>query len=94
MVAPPVGWKPDEPKTSSSHVHQAWISPSGNTAYGVIRFRMPWPVGADLALQHGFLPNMRKTEGEATLLSKEKDPKLPGIRFVVEGGGCTRSART
>jgi hypothetical protein len=29
---------------------------------------------------------MQRTEGEATLLSSERDPALPGIRFVAEGG--------
>jgi hypothetical protein len=29
---------------------------------------------------------MRKTEGEAKLLSRRSDPRLPGVRFVAEGG--------
>ena len=29
---------------------------------------------------------MRETEGEARLLSRYNDPRLPGIRFVAEGG--------
>ena len=86
VVAPPVGWKPDPLKASDRHNHQVWISPSGNTAYGVIRFKMPLPVGAELALRHGFLPEMKRSEGEARLLSSERDPSLPGVRFVAEGG--------
>jgi len=67
------------------HKHGVWISPSGRTAYGVIYFSLPLPVGHDLVLW-GFLNEMRKTEGEATLLSKEWDDKLPGLRFVAQGG--------
>jgi hypothetical protein len=85
IVDPPVGWKPDPLKTSQNHVHQVWLSPTTNTAYGVIHFQMPLPVGADLALS-GFLSQMKKTEGDATLLERHDDPNLPGIRFVARGG--------
>jgi hypothetical protein len=84
-VVPPAGWHADPLKASSRHNHQVWISPSGNTAYGIIRFSMPLPVGAEMALNHGFLPEMRKAEGVATLISSERDPELPGLRFIVEG---------
>ncbi|MGH7214995.1 MAG: hypothetical protein ACREIT_09560, partial [Tepidisphaeraceae bacterium] len=65
--------------------HQFWVSPSGKTAYGVIRFTMPLPVGADIVLPF-FIAEMRRAEREATLVSKEKDPDLPGVRFVATGG--------
>jgi hypothetical protein len=86
VVAPPAGWRAEPLKTSDRHNHQVWISPSGNTAYGVIRFKLPWPVGPDAVLRFGFMPEMRRTEGEATLISSERDPELPGLRFVAEGG--------
>jgi hypothetical protein len=82
---PPVGWKADPLKSSGSHAHQVWLSPTGDTAYGVIHFALPLPVGDDLSLI-GFLSEMRKSEGEAILLSKKRDPNLPGLRFVAEGG--------
>ena len=88
MVAPPPGWLPDPLKSSSTHSHQVWISPSGNTAYGVIRMNLPLPfIGPDLVLRP-FLEEMRRTEGEATLLGRRTDRRLPGpgIRFVAEGG--------
>jgi hypothetical protein len=85
VVVPPVGWKAEPLKASDKHKHQIWLSPSGNTAYGVIYFTMPWPVGQDLALV-GFLNQMRRTEGQATLISKQTDDDLPGIRFVADGG--------
>ena len=50
-VAPPVGWKLDPYKTSSSHKHAVWLSPSGRTAYGVIYFSLPLPVGLRIAKQ-------------------------------------------
>jgi hypothetical protein len=82
---PPIGWKPDALKQNATHVHQVWHSPSGATAYGVIHFKLPLPVGENLALQ-GFMAHMKETEGEATLIERHDDPQLPGIRFVAEGG--------
>lgn len=85
IATPPDGWVPEPIKQSSKHVHQLWISPSGRTAYGILYFKLPWPLGQDLTLQ-GFLNEMKKTEGAATLLEKKNDPNLPGLRFVAEGG--------
>jgi len=85
VVAPPVGWKAQPLKFSSQHRHQLWLSPSGNTAYGVIFFHLPLPVGTDLALW-GFLNQMKKSEGEARLISKRWDPNLGALRFEAEGG--------
>jgi hypothetical protein len=86
LVVPPVGWIAQPLKHSNKHDHQIWLSPSGSTAYGVIRFKLPLPVGPESVLQLGFLPEMKRTEGEATLLSSQRDPALPGLRFVAEGG--------
>jgi hypothetical protein len=83
MVTPPVGWIPQQLKFSDRHTHQIWLSPTGDTAFGAIRFKLPWPVGPTLLLGR-FLSEMRRVEHSATLLSKEDDPELPGIRFVAE----------
>ncbi len=85
VCLPPAGWSAQAPKTSRNHTHHLWLSPTGSTAYGVIRFALPLPVGPDAALW-GFLREMRRTEGEARLIRKEKDSALPGLRFVAEGG--------
>jgi hypothetical protein len=86
VVCPPVGWLPDPIKRSRSHAHLAWLSPTGRTAYGVIRMKLPLPfVGPDTVLPR-FLDRMRETEGDARLLSRRSDGRLPGIRFVAEGG--------
>ncbi len=82
---PPAGWKPEPLKSSSNHKHQIWLSPTGATAYGVIHFSLPLPVGENLAMD-GFIKQMRKSEGDANLISRQSDPNLPGIRFVAEGG--------
>ena len=84
-VSPPLGWRADPLKLSSDHAHQVWISPSGRTAFGVIRFSLPLPVGHEWALV-GFMQNMKKSEGEGVLVSKQWDDTLPGIRFVADGG--------
>jgi len=84
-VSPPIGWRVDPLKSTSSHKHQVWISPSGNTAFGVILFNLPLPLGSETVLW-GFMREMRKSEGTAELISKTPDPKLPGTRFVAKGG--------
>lgn len=87
-VVPPVGWQPDPVKKSSTHAHQTWVSPSRSTAYGVIRMNLPLPfIGPNMVLRP-FLDQMRRTEGQAILLSRQADRRLPGsgIRFVAEGG--------
>ncbi len=88
LCAPPVGWLPEPLKSSGNHTHQVWLSPSGNTAYGVIRFSLPFPVGPDLVLPF-FLSEMRESEGSATLVEKHHDEKVGGLRFVAEGGMYT-----
>lgn len=85
QVTPPEGWNPRPLKKSKKHTHQIWVSPSGQTAYGVMHFRLPLPVGPEMALW-GFMREMEKKQGDAVLRAKRKDPRLPGIRFVAEGG--------
>lgn len=86
VVVPPVGWKADPLKRTRSHAHQAWISPTRRTAYGVIRINLPLPfIGPDAVLPR-FINEMRQTEGEGRLLSRRHDSRLPGLRFVAEGG--------
>ena len=86
VVTPPAGWEPDPIKRTRTHAHQAWISPTGRTAYGVIRMNLPLPfIGPGTVLPR-FLDQMRESEGEARLLSRQNDSDLHGIRFVAEGG--------
>ena len=82
---PPLDWTMDPLKQTKNHVHQVWVSPTGNTAYGVIRFSLPLPVGPETVLWF-FLREMRASEGAARLISKRRDPQLNGLRFVAEGG--------
>lgn len=84
-VVPPVGWELDPPKVTGQHIHKTWLSPTRDTAYGVILFKLPIPIGYDLALW-GFMREMRRSEGEAVLLDKLLDSDLPGMRFEAEGG--------
>jgi len=83
-VVPPVGWRAEPLKSSSRHSHQTWVSPSGTTAYGVIHFSLPFPVGYEPVLWY-FMREMRRVEGEGVLLSKRWDPNLRAVRFVAEG---------
>jgi hypothetical protein len=83
QITPPVGWKPDPLKVTDKSRHRVWISPGGTTAYGVIYFDLPLPVGTDMAFS-GFLSGMKKTSGEAILISKTEDSKA--VHFVADGG--------
>jgi hypothetical protein len=86
LADPPDGWKAEELKKSKDHAHQVWLSPTGKTAYGIIHFGLPLPVPATWILDP-FLTEMKKSEGEATLIGQPtKDDALPGVRFTVEGG--------
>jgi len=86
VAIPPAGWTADPIKRSRNHAHQAWLSPTKRTAYGIIRINLPLPfIGPDVVLPR-FLDQMRESEGEGTLLSRQNDSRLPGIRFVAEGG--------
>ena len=44
----PDGWTAEPLKKSGRHSHQIWLSPTGETAYGVIHFSLPLPVGPEL----------------------------------------------
>ena len=84
-VCPPAGWRAEPIEKTARHTQQVWLSPTGNTAYGVILFSLPLPLGPDVALW-GFLGEMKQREGEATLLQKSRDEQKQALRFVVEGG--------
>lgn len=84
-VDPPPGWVAQPLKLDARHAHQVWVSPTGDSAYGVIYFKLPIPVSAEFVLPF-FMHAMKAKEGEATLVSKVDDPKLPGVRFEAEGG--------
>ncbi len=87
-VAPPAGWTLGTREDSTAEGHQVWVSPTGKTAYGVINFSLPLPVGHDLVLWV-FLNEMKRNEGEAKLLEKQWDPNQRLLRFVAKGGKYT-----
>lgn len=85
VVDPPVGWRRDKSDVDARHAHFVWLSPSGDTAYGVVLMNLPIPVGPDIVLW-AFLNQMRKSDRQADLLRRENAPDLPGLRFVAESG--------
>jgi len=84
-VDPPLGWRMDPLKVGSRHTHEVWVSPTGRTAYGIIHFSLPLPVGYDLVLW-GFLREMERSEGDARMIDKRWDQDLAALRFVADGG--------
>lgn len=88
LIVPPIGWQPSILPAKFNAHHQVWVSPSGRTAYGVIRFSLPLPAPHDPVLWV-FLKEMRRKEGQADLLQKAWDPAGRGLRAVIEGGRYT-----
>jgi hypothetical protein len=88
VCMPPEQWVAQPLKRSSRHTHQIWLSPSGKTAYGVIHFDLPVPVGHELVLWY-FMKEMRRVQGDGELLSKQWDSNLRTLRFVASGGRYT-----
>jgi hypothetical protein len=81
----PLGWTIQRFDDTNRYRQRVWVSPSGQTSYGVIRFSLPIPVGNEIALI-GFLAQMRRDEGDANLLSKQADPVHNRLLFTAEGG--------
>ena len=89
--APPPGWALERKPERDDADHWVWVSPTGATAYGVVRFDTPLPVfandfGHTMAFRMGYLPAFRKDQGGAEVLEKAWDEDRRGLRFVVEGG--------
>ena len=82
ICLPPAGWRVDRADQTDRYVQRVWVSPTGKTSYGVIRFALPLPLGEEIALR-GFLAEMKRTEGEARLISKVRD--RPNRRLALRG---------
>lgn len=89
IVAPPADWAVRDGPADKGQAHRVWLSPSGRTAFGVIRVNLPLPFLSPRLLLGPFLKKMREAEGEGRLISRASDPNLPGLRFVAEGGRYT-----
>lgn len=85
LVALPRGWRLDRDEQTSRHIQRLWISPTGDTAFAVIRIKLPLPVPGSLVMWK-FVDEMKKNEGQAELLDRRDDAALGGIRFVAQGG--------
>lgn len=80
---PPAGWTQKTNSINDRSEHITWLSPTGSSAYGVIFFKLPFPVGHEMAFHRGFLAEMRKREGEPVVLDKHWDDEIGGLRFTV-----------
>lgn len=79
----PEGWRYELTSSSDRHEHVTWISPNENTAVGILFFKLPFPVGHELAFKYGFIAEMKRKEGVADVLEKHWDPEIQGLRFTV-----------
>jgi len=85
LVDPPAGWRADPLRVDVQHAHAVWVSPTGDTAYGVILMNLPLPVGPEMVLW-GFLHRLREVDRRGELHLKVDAPDLPGLRFVAQSG--------
>ncbi len=93
FVIPPTGWELDTPKIDDDRAHLTWLSPSRDTAYGIVYFPIPagvaWlPKGEFFHGQAAdrYIEEFKKDTGDAIELSREWDNDLDGMRIVAEGG--------
>jgi len=85
---PPTGWTPLPLQNDSRHTEILWVSPSTDTAYGIVHINLPLPVGligVDRILQ-GILDDMVAKQKMATVLGRQDDDKLPGLHVDIKGG--------
>ncbi|MEM7808131.1 MAG: hypothetical protein AAF561_08480 [Planctomycetota bacterium] len=92
FVIPPKTWRLDPPKINDERSHLTWLSPTGDTAYGVVYFNVP---GITTILPTEFLhrraadryiEEFDKEVGDATLESQAWDESIDAMRLVAEGG--------
>jgi hypothetical protein len=93
FVIPPTGWTMDPPKVSDERTHLTWLSPSRDTAYGVVYFSVPTiatllPEGRWLHEQAvgKYVEGFQEEEPDAELVDNEWDDRLNAMRVEVEGG--------
>jgi len=80
---PPSGWKPKPIERDDSSTRQVWVSPTRATAYGIVRFGLPLPVGPGLALP-GFIAETGHQQGTTRLISSEAHAASGGVQFVAD----------
>lgn len=82
-VRPPAGWAKQPAEASLNSTTQLWLSPGGETAFGVIAFWLPLPVGTD-AVVPVYLGEMRRRDGRADVVSRTDDDALGAVRVVAD----------
>ena len=83
ICLPPAGWTLNRSEQTDRYAQRVWVSPTGKTSYGVVHFTMPLRLGNSIALA-GFLSEMKRSEGDARLISKT--PLDDRLAFAAEGG--------
>ena len=92
-ATPPAGWTSRVHSSDPRAEHIVWSSPSGNTAFGVIFFKLPFPFGHDITFNYGFVAEARRREGQADVLEKRWDPDIEGLRTTVRTPKFTVEAK-
>jgi hypothetical protein len=96
FVIPPQGWQLDPPKINDERTHLTWLSPTGDTAYGVVYFQLPLIAALvpSRRMVHeravdGYIDAFRADAGDAELLEEAWDAQREAMRLVAEGGPYT-----
>jgi hypothetical protein len=80
---PPEGWEADPLKRDDKSVRALWVSPTKATAYGVVSFDLPLPLGPGWTLP-GFIAETQRVVGPTRLVSSSKDENSGGVQFAAD----------
>ena len=100
FVVPPRGWSLDKDKATDEHTNLTWLSPTRDTAYGVIFARVPgWVPVAFIPARslhetvlNKFMEKMKEDQGEATVVSQQWNDDRDRLEFVARGTTYTLDA--
>ncbi len=83
LPLPPAGFTPKPLEQDETSTQQVWVSSSKATAYGIVRFSLPLPVGPGFALP-GFIAETAKKQGPTKLLASKAHPRSGGVEFTAD----------
>lgn len=90
FITPPAGWNIDKEEINDERTHLVWLSPSRETAYGVVYAKAPFYLPAMKMFHEKALDRVieafRDDQGEAELLSQQWDDDRKAMRFEAKGG--------
>lgn len=81
VCMPPAGWVDKGIKQGDNHIRRLWVNPAGTIGYGVVRARLPLPVGESMVLS-AFISQVQQMQGKTTIVEKRSSDE--GLTFVAQ----------